>query len=165
MIYILSSRRNRYDEDKMKIIYITTNINNIYDLFKENKITKDEKSYDYLIEKFDVNNTNVKKYHIFGTREEYYVDINKKIIMDQNDKIIFSFNSENNDKYNELMNEKQKLAIKCEELWRKKEIPKLIDNYFHIVYDIKNSNENLEENIDYLMSVLLELESYPDKKN
>ena len=164
MIYVLNTTRD-YDEDEMdKIIYVSKSLNNIYNFIKDNQnlMTKRCK-----IDNFEINPDTITKYRY--NKDTLYVDIKKGIIKDKDDKIVHSLNNINS-KNNDLLLEKQKYITKCEELWRKKEIPNLIDNYFHIIYQIKNnsaegSENNLEEDIDYLMSVLLELETYPDKKN
>lgn len=168
MIYVLNTTRD-YDYDEIgKIIYVSKSLNNIYNFIKDNSGEDNEnlKSKRYKIDNFEINPETYEKYRY--NKNTLYVDIEKGLIKDIKDKIVHSLNNTNN-KYNDLILEKQKYITKCEELWRKKEIPNLIDNYFHIIYQIKNNSEaykiNLEEDIDYLMSVLLELESYPDKEN
>lgn len=164
MIYVLNTTRE-YDDDEMdKIIYVSKSLNNIYNFLKDNSIEGNDKLKfkKYKIDNFEINLESFKKYRY--NKNILYVDIKKGIIKDIDDKIVHTLH-DTNSKYNDLLLEKQKYIIKCEELWRKKNIPNLIDNYFHIIYDIKNNDNNLEEDIDYLMSVLLELETYPDKEN
>lgn len=163
MIYVLNTTRE-YDDDEMdKIIYVSKSLNNIYNFLKDNSIEGNDKLKfkKYKIDNFEINPESFKKYRY--NKNTLYVDIKKGIIKDQDDKIVYTLNNTNS-KYNDLLLEKQKYITKCEELWRKKDIPNLIDNYFHIIYQIKNADNNLEEDIDYLMSVLLELETYPDKE-
>jgi hypothetical protein len=163
MIYVLNTTRE-YDDDEMdKIIYVSKSLNNIYNFLKDNSCEGNEKLKlkKYKIDNFEINPESFEKYRY--NKNTLYVDIKKGIIKDKDDKIVHTLNNTNS-KYNDLLLEKQKYIIKCEELWRKKSIPNLIDNYFHIIYQIKNADNNLEEDIDYLMSVLLELETYPDKE-
>lgn len=162
MVYLVTSNNYRRLSD---LVYISKDLNKIFDMLKNNELkfkatTKYDIEYDVNeleICNFDINER-ISKYS-YG-RENLKVDLTKKLVLDKDNKVIFNFNRDDN---TDKLNEKQSLITKCYDLARKKQIPEKLNNYFLIIYKIEKESKNIDEDIDYLVSILLELESYEDK--
>ncbi len=149
MISILSESDGFSCRGNLKnICYISRNVNNIFDLFTNNKIN----------EKMENKNYEIITYENQKEISCYSVDMKKKIIINDKDEIILNFSTETeiDDK---LHNKKRELIKYCKDLARKKSIPKIEDNYFLLILDIESSN-NIKEDIDYLEAIKEELEKY-----
>jgi len=160
---LITSSKYDYRSNLGNIVYVTRNINNIYDLFKNNNIkVKNPRKYSDEEDesKSDVNYFKIVNYEKDKEIDTYYVNMEKKIITDEKDKVILNFSSDEdaNDKAN-LMNRKMELIKICKDMAFKKKIPRYENNYFYIVNGIEYSN-NLQEDVDYLEVIKEELDKY-----
>ncbi len=148
--------------DKKNIIYITQDIDNILKLLKDGKCNDYAKnSYSSLrIKKYDLEIPfeNLKKIRI---NDDYMtVNLDKKIILDSNDKILYNFND--NEINCDKQNKKIELVKMIKNICYKKNIPNYQNNYYFLACNIENNN-NIDEDLDYLESIISELELFSDK--
>ena len=169
MISILyqTNKYHTYSMDMKQLVYVTHDMEKIKELFKNNLINvKKRRKYS---DESDDNGDIASYFKIVNFVKDkeissYYVDMEKKIIIDEKDKVIFDFSPcEDSDKKVMLINKKVELLKECKDISWKKEIPFYENNYFHIFVDIESSN-NLQEDVDYLEVIKEELNKYEDKK-
>ena len=157
MVYLVTSSEYKY-RSCCELVYVSKNLNKIFDMLKNNEFNN--KLNNYTIEFFEIN----KRVSSWSNSENKYdIDLKKRIVTDKNNKIIFNFNNENQ---TNKTTQKEILITKCKNILYIKQIPENNNNYFSLIYDIENSSDNnIDEDIDYLTSILIELEMYNDKPN
>jgi len=162
MVFLVTS--NNYSR-MSDLVYVSKDLNKIFDMLKNNDLklkstNKYDREYDVKeleIEEFNLNERGSKYSY---NRNNYTIDLKKKLVIDKDKKVIFNFNKDDNQ---DKTAEKQKLVTKCYNLVHKKQISEKYNNYFGLIYDIEKNSNNLEDDIDYLVSIMIELESFDDR--
>lgn len=160
MIYVLSTLDYIHID---KLIYVSNDIKKVFNILNNEELKSlmsSKYDFDRIIKKMQIDEFEINKVQSrwYSDKNNYDVDLVKKLVTKDNN-IVYNFND---DKLNKR-EEKQKLLNKCRDLMYKKDIPKKRNNYYEIISEIEKNN-NIDEDIDYLVSVLIELESYEDKE-
>ena len=161
-----------YEEDYRltKIIYVTKNFEDIKTLLKENKLSfLDKSTYKkIIIDKMYIEKANSKYTNSNNdSKEKYLIDTKNKSILDYKNKtVIYSYSDEKIDNYIQKKNKLTVLIKEANDLYFSKNIPNELNNYFHIVYAIENSNDNtkIDEDLDYMDVIIKEMNTYPNKE-